>query len=129
MGRGQIADMAEGGGCGYERVCGLAELQAGGRKRVTLNGRIVVIFHVNGQVYALDHFCYRESVDLTLALLIPVSIKSVANRMDICPSFIDRYLYIPRHDRHSKCKCTHSLAISARVTEIFDAHTQMLADR
>ena len=61
-----FADMAEGGDGveeGYERVCGLSELQAAGRKRVTVHGgRIVVLFHVSGQVYALDHFCYRECV-------------------------------------------------------------------
>ena len=59
-----IADMAEGGGAseaegGYERACGLSELQAAGRKRVTVQGRIVVLFHVDGRVHALDHFCYR----------------------------------------------------------------------
>ena len=57
--------MAEGGGGEkdgeYERVCGLAELRAAGRKRVTVRGRIVVLFHVSDRVYALDHFCYRRS--------------------------------------------------------------------
>ena len=58
-----FADMAEGGDAGeggYERACSLSELQAAGRKRVTVQGRIVALFHVSGQVYALDHFCYRE---------------------------------------------------------------------
>ena len=58
-----FADMAEGGDAGeggYERACSLSELQAAGRKRVTVQGRIVALFHVSSQVYALDHFCYRE---------------------------------------------------------------------
>ena len=42
-------------------MCSLAELQKLGRKRVTVNERVVVLFHVKGEVYALDHFCYRES--------------------------------------------------------------------
>ena len=54
-----FADMAEGGDA-RERACSLSELQAAGRKRVAVQGRIVALFHVSGQVYALDHFCYRE---------------------------------------------------------------------
>ena len=45
---------------GYEEICSLEALRVAGRKRVTLNGRVVVLFYVSGQVYALDHFCYRE---------------------------------------------------------------------
>ena len=45
---------------GYSQVCSLSELQRLGRKRIALNGRVVVLFHVKGKVYALDHFCYRE---------------------------------------------------------------------
>lgn len=40
----------------------LSELKQTGRRRVTLkNGRVIVLFYVRDQVYALDHFCYRES--------------------------------------------------------------------
>ena len=48
-------------GQGYQVACSLAELQRLGRKRVTVDDRVVVLFHVKGQLYALDHFCYRES--------------------------------------------------------------------
>ena len=47
-------------GQGYQVVCSLAELQSLGRKRVTVDGRVVVVFHVKGQLHALDHFCYRK---------------------------------------------------------------------
>lgn len=43
----------------YTAVCSLRELQQLGKKRITLNERVVVLFHVKGEVYALDHFCYR----------------------------------------------------------------------
>ena len=56
---------SEGGGSGgdkgYHFACSLAELQRLGRKRVTVEERVVVLFHVKGQLYALDHFCYRKS--------------------------------------------------------------------
>ena len=52
--------MAESVSDGFETVCSLEALKAAGRKRVSLNGRIVVLFYVGGEVYALDHFCYRE---------------------------------------------------------------------
>ena len=44
----------------YHVVASLRELQATGRKRVMVEGRAVVLFHVSGSVYALDHFCYRK---------------------------------------------------------------------
>lgn len=46
----------------YNLVCTLSELQELGRKRVISNGRAVVVFCVEatGELYALDHFCYRE---------------------------------------------------------------------
>lgn len=50
---------SEGEPSGYSQVCSLKELQRVGKKRVTLNERVVVLFHVKGTVYALDHFCYR----------------------------------------------------------------------
>ncbi len=38
----------------------LSELKQLGRKRVILeNGRVIVVFFVKDEVYALDHFCYR----------------------------------------------------------------------
>lgn len=43
----------------YEVVCSLSELQRLGRKRVALDERVVVLFYVEGNIYALDHFCYR----------------------------------------------------------------------
>lgn len=48
----------------YNPVCTLNELQELGRKRVISNGRAVVVFYVHdtGNVYALDHFCYRELI-------------------------------------------------------------------
>ena len=45
---------------GYDLVCSLRELQGLGRKRVALNERVVVLFHVKEKLYALDHFCYRK---------------------------------------------------------------------
>ena len=58
---------AEGGGTEREKgyyhfACSLTELQQLGRKRVSVEERVVVLFHVNGQIYALDHFCYRKSI-------------------------------------------------------------------
>lgn len=47
-------------GVGYEVACSFGELRDAGRKRVLINGRVVVLFHVRGEVHALDHFCYRE---------------------------------------------------------------------
>ena len=59
--RTQTAEMAKGSvGDGFEAVCSFKELRATGRKRVTLHGRVVVVFYVEGEVHALDHFCYRE---------------------------------------------------------------------
>lgn len=52
--------MAGVGEDGYVPVVPLKELRAAGRRRVTLNERVVVLFYVNGDVYALDHFCYRK---------------------------------------------------------------------
>ena len=54
---------SEGGGDneaeGYRLVCSLDELKRLGRKRVTVDERVVVLFLVEGNVYALDYFCYR----------------------------------------------------------------------
>ena len=44
----------------YSEVCSVSELEHLGRKKVILNERVVVIFYVDGKVYALDHFCYRK---------------------------------------------------------------------
>ena len=52
-------------GVGYEVVCSFGELRDAGRKRVLINGRVVVLFYVRGEVYALDHFCYREQHQCT----------------------------------------------------------------
>ena len=43
----------------YTVVCTLSELQRLGKKRVSLGGRVLVLFFVEGRIYALDHFCYR----------------------------------------------------------------------
>ena len=41
----------------------LSELKQVGRKRVRLeNGRVIVLFYVKEEIYALDHFCYRKHV-------------------------------------------------------------------
>ncbi len=41
----------------------LSELKQSGRKRVILeNGRVIAVFYVKDEVYALDHFCYRECI-------------------------------------------------------------------
>lgn len=53
---------------GYSLVCSLSELQGLGRKRVKLNERVVVLFHVKEKVYALDHFCYRKRITHTQTL-------------------------------------------------------------
>lgn len=45
----------------YSVVCSLSELQQLGRKKVIHKERVVVIFYVEGKVYALDHFCYRKT--------------------------------------------------------------------
>lgn len=63
---GRNAEMAEvrsvpvGAGEDYEVGCSFEELRDAGRKRVSINERVVVLFYVKGEVYALDHFCYRE---------------------------------------------------------------------
>lgn len=54
----------------YSQVCSFSELQRLGRKRVTLNDRVVVLFHVKGEVYALDHFCYRKPINNHVLLAI-----------------------------------------------------------
>ena len=62
------------GSDGYQRVASLEELQRAGRKRVRVGGeegRAVVVFHVEGKLYALDYFCYRERPPLTPSPLIP----------------------------------------------------------
>ena len=57
---------AEGGGSGgegepgYHYAISLSELQRLGRKRITVEERVMELFHVKGRVYAMDHFCYRE---------------------------------------------------------------------
>lgn len=48
------------GGKGYHFACSLKELESLGRKRIRVEERVVVLFHVKGKVHALDHFCYRE---------------------------------------------------------------------
>ena len=45
---------------GYNFACSLKELEQLGRKRVTVEERVVVVFHIKGQIYAIDHFCYRK---------------------------------------------------------------------
>lgn len=45
----------------FHAVASLHELQAAGRKRVMVEGRVVVLFYVSGRVYALDHFCYHKT--------------------------------------------------------------------
>jgi nitrite reductase/ring-hydroxylating ferredoxin subunit len=63
--------MAEGGGGqGYQFVCSLKELERLGRKRVTVEERVVVLFHVKGQVYAMDHFCYRKWLKQNMQILL-----------------------------------------------------------
>lgn len=47
-------------GEGFHLVSSLSELKKSGRKRVAVGDRVVVVFHVAGQLYALDYFCYRE---------------------------------------------------------------------
>ena len=59
-GLNRMATEVEGGGKGYQFACSLKELERLGRKRVTVEERVVVVFHVKGQIYALDHFCYRK---------------------------------------------------------------------
>ena len=50
----------QGGDKGYQFACSLKELEQLGRKRVTVEERVVVVFHIKGQIYAMDHFCYRK---------------------------------------------------------------------
>ena len=47
-------------GEGFHLVSSLSELKKSGRKRLAVGDRVVVVFHVAGQLYALDYFCYRE---------------------------------------------------------------------
>ena len=46
----------------YHVVATLDELKRVRKKRVTVEERVVVLFYVSGEVHALDHFCYRESI-------------------------------------------------------------------
>ena len=50
----------QGGDKGYQFACSLKELEQLGRKRVAVEERVVVVFHIKGQIYAMDHFCYRK---------------------------------------------------------------------
>jgi len=51
---------------GYKLICSLLELQKLKKKRVTVDDRVVVLFYVKGNVYAIDHFCYRTLRYLTI---------------------------------------------------------------
>ena len=57
-----MAAGSEGGEKSYQFACSLKELERLGRKRITVEERVVVLFHVKGQVYAIDHFCYRKFI-------------------------------------------------------------------
>lgn len=48
----------------FHLVASLSELKRSGRKRVAVGERVIVVFYVAGQLYALDHFCYRERKSL-----------------------------------------------------------------
>ena len=52
-------------GEGFHLVSSLSELKKSGRKRLAVGDRVVVVFHVAGQLYALDYFCYREPTILS----------------------------------------------------------------
>lgn len=57
----EASDSASGkAGEGFHLVSSLSELKKSGRKRLAVGDRVVVVFHVAGQLYALDYFCYRE---------------------------------------------------------------------
>lgn len=48
---------------GYQFAVSLSDLKQAGKKRAILkNGRVVVLFYTNDQVHALDHFCYRKYI-------------------------------------------------------------------
>lgn len=52
----------------YHLVASLQELKQSGRMRVRVGGeggRVLALFHVDSQVHALDHFCYRKQHPLT----------------------------------------------------------------
>lgn len=52
----------------YYFAVSLSELQKTGKKRVILeNGRVIALFYVKDQVYAMDHFCYRKSLASALS--------------------------------------------------------------
>jgi len=55
-------------GEGFHLVSSLSELKKSGRKRLAVGDRMVVVFHVAGQLYALDYFCYRERKSLVACL-------------------------------------------------------------
>lgn len=52
----------------FHLVSSLSELKKSGRKRLAVGDRVVVVFHVAGQLYALDYFCYRERKSLVACL-------------------------------------------------------------
>lgn len=63
--------MAEGE---FHPVAKLSELKRAGRKRISLNDRIIALFYVGGSVYAMDHFCYRKSARTARALFTCVTL-------------------------------------------------------
>ena len=73
-------------GEGFHLVSSLSELKKSGRKRVAVGDRVVVVFHVAGQLYALDYFCYRE--------------RKLSSSMSICY----------KH-RHTSCSVIHGIGM------------------
>ena len=48
----------------YHFAVSLSDLKQAGKKRTILkNGRVVVLFYADDQVHALDHFCYRKYIN------------------------------------------------------------------
>ena len=44
----------------FTKVISLEELVEKQKTIVTIEERIIALFYVKGNVFALDHFCYRE---------------------------------------------------------------------
>ena len=60
----------------FTKVISLEELVEKQKTIVTVEERIIALFYVKGNVFALDHFCYREYTKhgvIFLAVNVPCS--------------------------------------------------------
>jgi 3-phenylpropionate/trans-cinnamate dioxygenase ferredoxin subunit len=54
---------------GYQRVCRASDLPEGGKTVVEVGDRVVALFHVDGQFWAIDDLCTHDGGPLAEGLL------------------------------------------------------------